>query len=420
MVLRFEPAREGIATHPGNPQQIVSHFIARTLASVERSVREPGIPAETIAESQLGCNAPGILSKVEHSPLPVLRVGDRFSKSLEVVRQTQQEAGRSESRPGHSSVASNRLIEKDPPRAAVVAGNTDVLTPTEVRSPFDVMVTSELRPVIYPLEDVLGLEQRTVALIIVQAKAFAETAVAENFQFRKARGVFPAGKVKVWEACVFSSGDAEVEGQDLHPISNGSKAEIGEQGGAQGVVEPGNPIQVPRVGFAGESQTGQGWSASLAKGRRRDLQEACVMGADEVVQLLGHVMINLDVETIAVKLFRPAGRKDRIGRRARCQYGRREEVQQVCSLRRNAIQGNDVQAPWVGGGGAGGISELRSARAIGSAGRRIIDRDPEGAEIALAFCGGRNSGQYRGADTAPPDLVVAEAKELILDKRPSD
>src|SRR3989441_2316461 len=365
MVLRFEPAREGIATHPGNPQQIVSHFIARTLASVERSVREPGIPAETIAESQLGCNAPGILSKVEHSPLPVLRVGDRFSKSLEGVRQTQPEAGRSQSRPGPSSVASNRLIEKDPPRAAVVAGNTDVLTPREVRSPFDVMSTSKLRPVISPLEDVLGLEQRTVALIIVQAKAFAETAVAENFQFRKARGVFPAGKVKVREACVFSSGDAEVEGQDLHPISNGSKAEIGEQGGAQGVVEPGNPIQVPRVGFAGESQTGQGRSAILAKRGRRDLQEACVMGADEVVQLLGHVMINLDVETITVKLFRPAGRKVRIGRRARGQAGRWEQIQQVLRLGGDTSKRDYVDLP-LGG-------ESLTSGSVWTACRRVED-----------------------------------------------
>ena len=280
--------------------------------------------------------------------MPVLSVRGELSKALELVRQTQQEAGRSESRHGHSSVAGNRLIEGNPTRAAVVAGNTDVLTPTEVRSPFDVMVTSELRPVIYPLEDVLGLQERTVALIIAQAKAFAKTAVAEDSQLRKARGVFPPGKVKVREACVFSSGDAEVEGQDLHPISNGSKAEIGEQGGAQGVVEPGNPIQVPRVGFAGEPQTGQGRPASLAKGRRRDLQEACVMGADEVVQLLGHVMINLDVETIAVKLFRPAGCKIRIGRQDRGQVGRRQEVQQVCSLRRNATLRDDVQASGIG------------------------------------------------------------------------
>src|SRR2546422_5945257 len=365
MVLRFEPAREGIATHPGNPQQIVSHFIPRTLASVERGVREPGIPAETIAESQLGCNAPGILSKVEHSPLPVLSVRGELSKRLELVGQTEQEAGRSESRQGHSSVAGNRLIEGNPTRAAVVAGNTDVLTPTEVRSPFNVMVTSELRPVIYPREYVLGLEQRTFALIIVKAKASAETAVAENFQFRKARGVFPAGQVKVWEACVFSSGDAEVEGQDLHPISNGSKAEIGEQGGAQGVVKPGNPIQVPRVGFAGESQTGQGRSAILAKGRRRDLQEACVMGADEVVQLLGHVMINLDVETIAVKLFRPAGRKDRIGRRARCQYGRREQIQQVRRLGGDTSKRDYVDLP-LGG-------ESLTSGSVWTACRRVED-----------------------------------------------
>ncbi len=92
---KIHPLRLGItglgdATDARYQHRIGRYFVQSPLAAVERVIREPGIPSETITQRELGSDAPLVFDKIEHTILPVLLVGGSLGEAEKLAGRPEQ------------------------------------------------------------------------------------------------------------------------------------------------------------------------------------------------------------------------------------------------------------------------------------------------------------------------------------------
>ena len=189
---------------------------------------------------------------------------------------------------------------------------------------------------------------------------------------------------------------------DVDVVAEPAEPEIGQEGRAERVIEPGREALVASPGNARERRrlVEAAPARQLAEDARRVqpvvgqavAAEHVRRSAEEIVPPgVGEVLVELDgagpgvVGLIAHRAF---------------DVRQRNELEQILRLRRQARGRNPV---------AGELLALGQRRAAG----RIEDVDPQAAEIALPFGRRRHAQQRRTAGVAPRPLVVAEEEHLV-------
>src|SRR5260370_36135822 len=72
VVWRLNASRQRTAANARNENGIGGSIVPAALPLVERFIREPGVPAQAIIQSQFGCEPPRVFRIVVHAPLHVL------------------------------------------------------------------------------------------------------------------------------------------------------------------------------------------------------------------------------------------------------------------------------------------------------------------------------------------------------------
>ena len=195
-----------------------------------------------------------------------------------------------------------------------IARDADVVGVPDVGAPFHGVISLDLGPVIHNLDHVLGLDQRTVALIVAETETFGETSStrAANLQLRQAGGVDSVGKIQPRKSCSFCGVFAIVERQDLYAVTSESKPSVGQQRWTERIVGPPNSVLIAHIRLSGKVQSREAWAACDAKSGRRVLVEVCQTVAAEVVDLVGGVVVATDVVLVAIEGLRSAGGKVRV------------------------------------------------------------------------------------------------------------